>query len=58
MPRRSLILVSDLEPGMIVSGHVHACAPCGTLFVASADTLYCCNACRVRAYRAKENPPA
>ena len=51
MPRRPIVLVSDLTPGMIVPAHVHECPVCLALFLGSADAVYCSNACRMRAQR-------
>jgi hypothetical protein len=39
-------------PSTLDRGHSHTCAACGRLFTgARADTRYCSNACRQRAYR-------
>lgn len=54
MPRNST-KVDDLRPGDTIRGTVHECPHCATWFIARADAVFCCDACR-KAESRKEKP--
>ena len=47
-----MIRVADLAAGMRVSGVVHACRVCSTLFIGRVDALFCSPRCKMAAHRA------
>ncbi len=44
-------LVTDLRPGDIIRGTVHACPCCGVHFIARADARFCSHRCYMQAKR-------